>query len=507
MSNVHFIYPWRLTALLLCAALAWLPHSGRSAWHRLLDKPFRSLIIHRRRRLANLLPWLLALGVIALAGPTWQRELPAALTPQSNVMVILQQDPAMYAGDLAPSRHQRMQSKIAALMQRLPGAHFGLVVYSSQAFLTTPLTQDPQFYSLFLNAQTPSLLPQGEGSSLPQAVALALKNLPAGRDAQRSLILVADTLSPADAVWLKGQRLPLQIWVPGTAAGGALPERYASRGVDTRLNVERFSQVRDGGIPVTLATDDNDDMQAILSHIQQSVTQQNNARQDLRWQNSGYLLVIPMLILLLFWRRQLIYVTLLLPTLLWSPHGEAAWLDAWIPPDVQGQHAFAQSDYAEAAAHFHDPLWQGIAWYRAGRFTLAARSFREAPQTAEALLWTGNSLAQQKQWQQALDSYDRALSLRPDWTLALQNREQVAQIVMRIRQQERERQQAQGDAMDDGPDKIVHDLQKHQGVDQKQMGAVAGSTPQVNQWFEALDVSPTGLLQSLYRNGAEEKAP
>nr|VUD29483.1 von Willebrand factor type A domain [Raoultella sp. NCTC 9187] len=106
MSNVHFIYPWRLTALLLCAALAWLPHSGRSAWHRLLDKPFRSLIIHRRRRLANLLPWLLALGVIALAGPTWQRELPAALTPQSNVMVILQQDPAMYAGDLAPSRHQ-----------------------------------------------------------------------------------------------------------------------------------------------------------------------------------------------------------------------------------------------------------------------------------------------------------------------------------------------------------------------------------------------------------------
>nr|VUD29484.1 Uncharacterised protein [Raoultella sp. NCTC 9187] len=177
------------------------------------------------------------------------------------------------------------------------------MVYSSQAFLTTPLTQDPQFYSLFLNAQTPSLLPQGEGSSLPQAVALALKNLPAGRDAPRSLILVADTLSPADAAWLKGQRLPLQIWVPGTAAGGALPERYASRGVDTRLNVERFSQVRDGGIPVTLVTGDNDDMQAILSHIQQSVTQQNNARQDLRWQNSGYLLVIPMLILLLFWRR------------------------------------------------------------------------------------------------------------------------------------------------------------------------------------------------------------
>ena len=58
-------------------------------------------------------------------------------------MVILQQDLAMYAQDLSPSRHQRMQHKIAALMQRQPGSHYGLVVYSSQAFLTTPLTQDP----------------------------------------------------------------------------------------------------------------------------------------------------------------------------------------------------------------------------------------------------------------------------------------------------------------------------------------------------------------------------
>ena len=96
-----------------------------------MDKPFRALIIQRRRRLTRLLPWLLTLGVIALAGPSWQRELPAALTPQSNVMVILQQDLAMYAR-IFPSRHQRMQHKIAALMQRQPGSHFGLVVYSSR---------------------------------------------------------------------------------------------------------------------------------------------------------------------------------------------------------------------------------------------------------------------------------------------------------------------------------------------------------------------------------------
>ena len=341
MSDFHFLYPWRLTALLLCLLVAWLPGYGASAWSTLMDKPFRALIIQRRRRLTRLLPWLLTLGVIALAGPSWQRELPAALTPQSNVMVILQQDLAMYAQDLPPSRHQRMQHKIAALMQRQPGSHFGLVVYSSQAFLTTPLTQDPQFYQLFLNAQSPSLLPEGSGSALPQAVALALKNLPTDKDSPRSLILVADTLSPADVTWLKGQNLPLQIWVPGTATGGTLPDKYASLGIDTRLNVDRFRQLRDAGIPVTLASDDADDLPIIASHIQQSVTQQNNAREDLHWKNSGYLLIAPMLFLLLFWRRQLLMVALLFPALLWSPHSDAAWLDAWVRPDIQGQHAFA----------------------------------------------------------------------------------------------------------------------------------------------------------------------
>lgn len=214
-----------------------------------------------------------------------------------------------------------------------------------------------------------------------------------------------------------------------------------------------------------------------------------------------------MLFLLLFWRRQLLMIALLFPALLWSPHSDAAWLDAWVRPDIQGQHAFNRGDYAAAAGHYRDPLWQGIAWYRAGDYPAAASAFRAAPPTAETLLWLGNSYAQQKQWQQALDSYDRALYLHPDWPMALQNRDKISQIVMRIRQQERERQQAQGDAMDDGPDKLVHDLQKNQGIDQQQIGAIAGESPQVNQWFDALEVSPTGLLKSLYRNGSGDTTP
>jgi Ca-activated chloride channel family protein len=505
MSDFHFLYPWRLLGLIVAALLVFLPHAQASAWRRIMDKPFaNALIIGRNKRLTQVLPWLFGLGVIALAGPTWQRELPAALTPESNVMVVLQQDLAMYAQDLAPSRNERMQSKISALMEQSPGSRYGLVVYSSQAFVTTPLTQDPQFFSLFLHAQTPSLMPEGTGSALKQAIDLAIKNSPTS---PRSLILVADTLTEADAAYLKKRDIPLQIWVPGTAAGGQLPEKYAGRGIDTRLNVERFSAVRDAGIPVTLVTRDNSDLSVVQSHIQQSVTQQNNARSDLHWKNSGWLLAIPMLILLFFWRRQLICVVFVMPLMFWSSHSDAAWLDAWVNPDVQGHNAFEKGDYQQAAEHFRNPLWQGIAWYNAGNFPAAVGAFRRAPQTPETLLWTGNSLAQQKQWQQALDTYDLALSLRPDWKMALENREKVSHIVMQLRLKQREAEQEQGDDMDDGPDKVVKDLKKGQGVKQKDIGAIKGDAPQLNQWFENLQVSPSGLLESLYRNGPQETTP
>jgi Ca-activated chloride channel family protein len=78
---------------------------------------------------------------------------------------------------------------------------------------------------------------------------------------------------------------------------------------------------------------------------------------------------------------------------------------------------------------------------------------------------------------------------------------------MQLRLKQREAEQEQGDDMDDGPDKVVKDLKKGQGVKQKDIGAIKGDAPQLNQWFENLQVSPSGLLESLYRNGPQETTP
>jgi Ca-activated chloride channel homolog len=38
-----------------------------------------------------------------------------------------------------------------------------------------------------------------------------------------------------------------------------------------------------------------------------------------------------------------------------------------LTPDQQGQLAYERGDYAGAAERFADPMWRGVALYRAGR--------------------------------------------------------------------------------------------------------------------------------------------
>lgn len=506
MSDFHFLYPWRLLALLLCPLLFLITFRAKSAWYRIMDKPLAdALVVKKARRWQQSLPWLFALAILALAGPSWQKVLPDALTPKSNVMVILQQDLSMLAQDLPPNRQQRVQQKLMALMQQMPGSRFGLVVYRAQAFLTTPLTDDPAFYALFLNAQQPQLLPDAPGSGLQAAFKLANKYLPNDEQSPRALVLVADNLSRADASWLQQQHFPVQIWVPGTAQGGPLPEALAGRGEDSRLNVARFEQLQDSGIPVTLlSTTDNQDLQALTRHIQQTASEQQNARKDLHWKNSGYWLLLPMMALLLVWRRQLFCLTLLPLLLGATPDSRAAWLDAWVPPDIQGQRAFDRGDYATAAAHYHDPQRRAVAFYFAADYPAALAAFRQLPASASNLLWIGNCYAQMKQWQQALNSYDQALSLRPDWSLARENRSKIASIIMALRKKERERQASQGEQADDDPDAIKHDLKADQGVNQQDIKPLAGNSPPLSQWYDNLSLSPGGLLENLYHATPEE---
>lgn len=106
--------------------------------------------------------------------------------------------------------------------------------------------------------------------------------------------------------------------------------------------------------------------------------------------------------------------------------GALTWAALWLTPDQQGQRAFDKGDYKKASEAFEDPMRKAVALYRAGEFKEAQTLFSRLD-SAEAHYNRGNCLIFLGQYDDAVASFDRALSRRPDWQEAIDNRK-IAQL-------------------------------------------------------------------------------
>lgn len=86
--------------------------------------------------------------------------------------------------------------------------------------------------------------------------------------------------------------------------------------------------------------------------------------------------------------------------------------DLVLTPDQQGQRLFAAGDPAAAAERFTDPLWKGVALYRAERFAEASDHLARVD-SAASWFARGNALAHLERYEEAVAAYQRALELEP----------------------------------------------------------------------------------------------
>lgn len=181
----------------------------------------------------------------------------------------------------------------------------------------------------------------------------------------------------------------------------------------------------------------------------------------------------------------------------------AAWLDLWLTPDQQGRLHFERGDFAQAAAAFRNPLWQGAAWYRAGEFEKAAQSFSRRD-TAVAHYNQGNAWLMRGRYETAIACYERALEKRPGWTKAAENRD-LAEARARMTE-------AKGGDMGDqmiGADKIVFDNKaKNEGQDTEIAGDKTLSSQEIQAlWLRRVQTRPADFLKAkfAYQQAAQEE--
>ena len=176
-----------------------------------------------------------------------------------------------------------------------------------------------------------------------------------------------------------------------------------------------------------------------------------------RWRDEGYWLLLPCMLLGLVWFRRGTTVRWVdpVPTAArgarCAPKTAAGSRNLWLTPDQQGRLAFDRGDYAQAAKLFADPIWRGIAAYRAYDFLAAAEAFARV-ETPDGKFALGNAQAHNHAYEKATKAYEEVLdgaarpcgrqerisrSCAPRWRL----------------QEEKRRQQEQGqDAPDLPPD-------------------------------------------------------
>ncbi len=179
------------------------------------------------------------------------------------------------------------------------------------------------------------------------------------------------------------------------------------------------------------------------------------------------------------------------------------WSRLWLTQDQRGRHLMAQQRYAEAAATFADPMWTGIAQFRATSFKEAAQTFG-GMDTAEAAYDQGNALVMLGKYDEAIARYDRALALRPGWSDAEANRALAALRAERVKQTGGE----QGDQREK-PDEVVYDKDKKRtgGQETQTTGAPMSDEAVRALWLKRVQTRPADFLKARFAYQLQAGSP
>ncbi|MDG9925683.1 MULTISPECIES: VWA domain-containing protein [unclassified Pseudomonas] len=519
LAAFHFLRPlWLLLALLGIALLVLWNRARHSALRAVPIAPhlLKSLLTkpgdtHRLRPI-HLLAALLILGGLAAAGPTWQQDRPDFLENRAPLILAVDLSPSMDASDVPPSRMQAVKHKMHDLIQRRAGAKTGLIAYAGTAHLVLPATQDPQLLDTFLQALSTELI-ETPGKDVAGVIEQA-KRLLAAEDSPGTLLLLTDgaEVGQLDEVVdsLKQSDLQVLILAVGSQNGGMLRDAEGQPRVDAngrpllaQFDAEALKQLsRAADAPLGSLTLDDDDLEWVELHAQQHLQAANGDDEQVYWKDAGYWLCWPLALIAFFGVRRGWSVNWLAGLLavalggFGTPAQAGALADAFFTADQQGRWAFEHGHFPQAAKHFHDPYWKGLAAYRSADYDTALASFARLD-SAPAYFYLGNTYAHLLKYPAAIAAYRQALELQPQFP------EASANLALAIAlQKDFEEQQEVAPEM--APDKIEFDKQAGKG---KKAEISAQQSASDALWLQNLTTSPAKFLQQKFRIQSARQQP
>ncbi len=423
LATLHLLRPqwlWALLALPLLFGLWRVRRRRSSVWRENVDAHLLAHLLVERGGARVRWGWSIAvlgyvLAVLALAGPSWRQTPQPLWQSRTPLVVAVDLSSAALAADLPPSRLAQARAKLSTLLRERQGGQVALVAFADDAFTVAPLTEDTGNVALFLDALSPEVMPI-DGQRVDRAIAWSAQLLKqSGFDRGRILVMSDHADDAARDAASTAARQGYRVDVLGLGSDAGAPFRrgdgtFASARLDG--GSLRGLASAGGGRYIAIAAD-GADLRAlgVLDPADADDATRVDATRGAAWQDEGYWLLPPLMLLALLAFRRRAALAVLAVCVLWTPAKAA---DVWRRAD-QIEHA-----------HLED----GNAAYRRGDFATAAQDYQRAD-SADAHYNRGNALAKAGQYPQAIAAYDDALKRKPGMPDALANKRAVEAAMKR----------------------------------------------------------------------------
>jgi Ca-activated chloride channel homolog len=311
VAPFHFLRPWWLIAMVpACglAALIWRHQDAQRPWQHLIDAHLLTHLLvggqqHRRVRPVQVLLVVWLTAIIALAGPTWRRELAPFTADQAALAIAIEVTPTMQAQDIQPSRLQRTAQKVHDLLALRPGAKTALVAYAGSAHLVMPMTQDARIIEMFADQLSPDMMPR-TGDVAAAALVMADEQIRSARQ-PGSIVWMTDGVEADQWDGLKRYRerggVAVHLLAVAGDAGVPLPPDSPPAPALDRDALKRVAKAVGGTL--TVVSPDDRDVAQLVRHIETRFVAAQDTEGSARWQDMGYWLTPLLCVLILLWFR------------------------------------------------------------------------------------------------------------------------------------------------------------------------------------------------------------
>ncbi|NID16026.1 VWA domain-containing protein [Luteibacter yeojuensis] len=469
-ADFHFLEPRWLWLLFLVPVLAWLVgrrRPGERMLARLADPALLPYLLDgtpsASRAPVAAFATAALLSILALAGPSWNRQTQPLFAERAAQVVVVSMSPRMLSHDVVPDRLSRARYKVRELYAANRDGLNALVAYTGEAFTVAPLTTDAHSVDDLLNALAPDTMPV-DGDDPGKAIDLAADLIRRADLRGGSIVLVTDRADAAAVAAARRARVAGDsVSVLGigsvrggpiaTDDGGFLKDARGTIVMAQRDDASLASVAGAGGGRFVPVAGDASDVEALAGFAHRDGGGQAvEGTASGEWQDRGPWLLLPLLpiVALAFRRGWLLVFALALAPL--SPARADGITDLFRTRDQQAANALAQGHAQQAQALAKDPALRGAAAYRAGDYAAAEKAL--APRKdSDSQYNLGNALAKQQRYQDALAAYDRALKANPRNEDAAANRKAVADFLKQQQENKPKQQDKQGGSGDRDEDR------------------------------------------------------